>query len=419
MSIKFNCRHCGHGLRLKDSAAGKKGKCPACGQIIVVPQPEARPDAPSAGRRRERAQSLRVTRVIDPDAVIHRKRHYFNNDDDKYKALKMLRGMFPHVTSCYEPSGQRSDETMPALCKGLLVAAPVAACAALIALPIVSWILKLFGYMDMGATYTQIFSGVVSILITFSILGGVAGATMGPFSRSGMNRDPSIAGYMGAVAAVLGALVLAIAGRIIFGFLSASTASPFQAARAGAVRAVLGPFDPYWRGLFPYITMMGGMGLAGLVAAGVAAGAVGQYKFCEKCEEPMTARNQAYLVPLSVDGAKRLVKVLAERPHDRVEIFRVFDLYPGRDCDTQLFVCPSCGIGIVEARIHFCAGRVKIQGGQPTEDTDDLSWLVASDWLTADEVKALKPFQANVMSRLPLPVKFEYMGNTVNIKLPD
>jgi len=44
MAIKFNCS-CGRELNVKDSLAGKKGKCPACGQIVEVPTPgEAAPE---------------------------------------------------------------------------------------------------------------------------------------------------------------------------------------------------------------------------------------------------------------------------------------------------------------------------------------------------------------------------------------
>ena len=36
MAIKFNCS-CGREMNVKDSLAGKKGKCPACGKIVEVP----------------------------------------------------------------------------------------------------------------------------------------------------------------------------------------------------------------------------------------------------------------------------------------------------------------------------------------------------------------------------------------------
>lgn len=36
--IKFSCNNCGHKLGVKDELAGKKGRCPECSSIIVVPE---------------------------------------------------------------------------------------------------------------------------------------------------------------------------------------------------------------------------------------------------------------------------------------------------------------------------------------------------------------------------------------------
>lgn len=35
--IEFKCSECGKQLRVKDDAAGKKGKCPQCGTVLLVP----------------------------------------------------------------------------------------------------------------------------------------------------------------------------------------------------------------------------------------------------------------------------------------------------------------------------------------------------------------------------------------------
>ncbi len=40
MSISFHCEHCGKKIQASDSAAGKRGKCPACHNQIFVPPPE-------------------------------------------------------------------------------------------------------------------------------------------------------------------------------------------------------------------------------------------------------------------------------------------------------------------------------------------------------------------------------------------
>ena len=38
MSIKFHCEHCGKKIDAPDTAGGKRGKCPACHNIVYVPQ---------------------------------------------------------------------------------------------------------------------------------------------------------------------------------------------------------------------------------------------------------------------------------------------------------------------------------------------------------------------------------------------
>lgn len=41
MSIEFACSQCGQKLRVGDESAGKRAKCPKCGQINEIPQPAA------------------------------------------------------------------------------------------------------------------------------------------------------------------------------------------------------------------------------------------------------------------------------------------------------------------------------------------------------------------------------------------
>jgi phage FluMu protein Com len=40
MAIEFRCTQCNKLLRTADQSAGKKAKCPECGQILRVPGPE-------------------------------------------------------------------------------------------------------------------------------------------------------------------------------------------------------------------------------------------------------------------------------------------------------------------------------------------------------------------------------------------
>jgi hypothetical protein len=41
MAIVFHCEHCGKKIEAKDSAGGKRGKCPACHNKVYVPSPSA------------------------------------------------------------------------------------------------------------------------------------------------------------------------------------------------------------------------------------------------------------------------------------------------------------------------------------------------------------------------------------------
>ncbi len=65
MSITFQCEHCRKEVKAPDAAAGKRGKCPFCGQSNYIPSPtsgEALPLAPiddeEERRREEEAHRL-------------------------------------------------------------------------------------------------------------------------------------------------------------------------------------------------------------------------------------------------------------------------------------------------------------------------------------------------------------------------
>lgn len=59
--IKFECPHCGNGIKVNDSAAGKSGKCNQCGEKVTVPHstavvktsPEIVHDAPPPAQYRQ------------------------------------------------------------------------------------------------------------------------------------------------------------------------------------------------------------------------------------------------------------------------------------------------------------------------------------------------------------------------------
>lgn len=49
-TIQFSCAHCGHAIKVPAGYAGKRGKCPQCKEAVVVPAPdkEAATEAPAA-----------------------------------------------------------------------------------------------------------------------------------------------------------------------------------------------------------------------------------------------------------------------------------------------------------------------------------------------------------------------------------
>jgi len=56
MAIQFNCPYCTASIRVPDSTAGKRGKCPKCETLILIPQVE-RPEVDSAAVTRIDSQS--------------------------------------------------------------------------------------------------------------------------------------------------------------------------------------------------------------------------------------------------------------------------------------------------------------------------------------------------------------------------
>lgn len=60
--IEFACMHCGKQFKVKDEAAGKKGKCPQCGNMVEVPSPDAEVPLDEVGATIAPVQPHSVTR---------------------------------------------------------------------------------------------------------------------------------------------------------------------------------------------------------------------------------------------------------------------------------------------------------------------------------------------------------------------
>ena len=97
MPIAVACPHCDWKGRVKDELAGKKGKCPTCGELVPIPQPPpkgAPPPVPSAKK----------SAVDDEPDVVSNWREVLDQDGypcltalDGEHALKLLESERPDV----------------------------------------------------------------------------------------------------------------------------------------------------------------------------------------------------------------------------------------------------------------------------------------------------------------------------------
>jgi len=74
MSIKFSCEHCHREVNAPDQAAGKRGKCPYCGQSSYIPAPVSDEDvldlAPiDEDEERKRKAEIEALRQAEHDLI--------------------------------------------------------------------------------------------------------------------------------------------------------------------------------------------------------------------------------------------------------------------------------------------------------------------------------------------------------------
>jgi phage FluMu protein Com len=65
--IRFSCKHCGQKIRVPEAGAGRKGKCPKCKNIVLVPQVE---DTTPVASRTE----LSASEIISGDSILDSRR---------------------------------------------------------------------------------------------------------------------------------------------------------------------------------------------------------------------------------------------------------------------------------------------------------------------------------------------------------
>ena len=74
MTISFRCEHCHKDVKAPDSAAGKRGKCPFCGQSSYIPAPIEPDDIPDLApideeEERRRQEHIRQLRQQERDLI--------------------------------------------------------------------------------------------------------------------------------------------------------------------------------------------------------------------------------------------------------------------------------------------------------------------------------------------------------------
>ena len=221
---------CGKRLRARDEHAGKRAKCPVCGHKLIIPKPKTQLEAHNSGPNGTRIDPPHVTRSINSKAKIHMKRHFFENENAIYDALRKLKELLPSVKSCYQPSGRRSPETMRLLSVGALLAVPICSIAGFVVLIITSFCVKLLAHIPIEIKYVRSISGVIGLLLTYLPRGAVAAFVIGSFSKRGKNRDSRAAAGMAMIASIFGVLLVGLVTRLTLGHWSAPTDDAFQAA---------------------------------------------------------------------------------------------------------------------------------------------------------------------------------------------
>jgi hypothetical protein len=72
MSITFSCEHCHKEIKAPQAAAGKRGKCPYCGQTSYVPDPDEQEEIPLApvDDEEEQRRQAEIERLRQADRVL-------------------------------------------------------------------------------------------------------------------------------------------------------------------------------------------------------------------------------------------------------------------------------------------------------------------------------------------------------------
>jgi hypothetical protein len=266
------------------------------------------------------------------------------------QALAALQEDLKPVPSAYVPSGRYS--AMGAL--RLLLGAPVAgvagglAGAAAIALTLALSVggAVVFGTSARGDPSIKSVQPLVALILTVVLLGGLvvsfvaAGmltvGTLHALNHGVPNRNRSVAGLSGGVAAAVAVLLLAYL-------------LPIGIRRGWAMTGVR-TGDISGAVAFGWILFGVGALLVLLAGIGGALGQVSEDKFCEPCGRPMTTTAEG---GVTWAGGRAIRDAAAHGPVG--DLATMLREHAGRDVRVATWACPACGAGFVECSGHFRA----------------------------------------------------------------
>lgn len=187
--IKARCGACGQKMAVPDESVGKKGKCPNCGQVILVetasllPVPVSQPNRPPRRSEPERDAAdmgevnARGTGDVDDDLSRRAPERDDEGDDGELDER-----------SHYEPAPPRGAAMMP---RGLV--------------PAYRWLAAL-GWAAMGLGVAVILLSCFTLMMTLEAVAGGA-----PVEELAAVAPPGVAGVAGGVLLMcVGAIMLAL-----------------------------------------------------------------------------------------------------------------------------------------------------------------------------------------------------------------
>jgi len=157
--IKFSCTNCGQRFSIPETHAGKKGKCPKCKNIVIIPKYKTtEPEVPVARATDDKTKPEKspldsaVFDVPPPEQISH------TIEDKKYH--KDIHTMYDGIarTASYESKEETSERKLP-------------------------WIIDIFFYpMSMGGMTTlvviiilKLVTDIAAVLLACCIFGGILG----------------------------------------------------------------------------------------------------------------------------------------------------------------------------------------------------------------------------------------------------